>query len=328
MKKPLLALIVLSAFAGVASAQTSITMYGIVDAGFVYERNGPAGNVEKLTSGVQSGSRLGFRGSEDLGGGTSAKFVLETGIAVDTGGFNQGGLAFARQSYVGLSSNWGSLTLGRQYTPHYLALNDIDPFGTGLAGNSQNLIPSVTRMNNTIKYSSPTWSGFVGELAYGFGEVPGDTTALRQIGASVGYVNGPLYTKIAYQSIENATGTDKARNTMAVGKWDFGLLVASLGYNETKGIGADSRQWIAGASIPFGASTFLVSYIDNNDRNPANNDATQWALGYTYAMSKRTNLYASYARINNDNGAAFTVGNASELGTGNQAFNIGFRHQF
>lgn len=329
MKKSLLALAVLSTFTGIASAQTSLAVYGLVDAGIVSERGGPAGNVTKLTSGVQSGTRLGFRGTEDLGGGLAAKFVLETGIAADTGGFNQGGLAFGRQAYVGLTSNWGAVTLGRQYTPHYLALVDVDPFGAGLAGNAANLIPTTLRMNNTIKYTSPAYSGFIGELAYGFGEVPDDNTANSQIGAAIGYTNGPLLVKLAHHRIENPTATDHSSNTLLVGKWDFGIAAASLGFGETKGTGTiDSREWIIGASAPFGPNTFLLSYIRNDDRSGTNNDANQWALGYTYAMSKRTNFYASYASISNDNTAGYTVGNASETGTGDKAFNIGIRHTF
>lgn len=330
MKKSLLALAVLSTFAGIASAQTSLSVYGLVDAGIVSERGGPAGSVTKLTSGVQSGTRLGFRGTEDLGGGLAAKFVLETGIAADTGGFNQGGTAFGRQAYVGLASNWGAVTLGRQYTPHYLALVDVDPFGAGLAGDATNLMSTTLRMNNTIKYTSPTYGGVIAELAYGFGEVPGDNSASRQIGAAIGYTNGPLLVKLAHHRAENPTATDRSRNTLLVGKWDFRVATASLGFGTTEGLGTiDSREWIIGASAPLGPNTFLVSYIRNDDRSgTTNNDADQWALGYTYAISKRTNFYASFARIKNDNAADFTVGNASEDGSGDKAFNLGVRHTF
>lgn len=348
MKKSLLALAVLSTFAGAAAAQTSLTVYGIADVGVVHERgavgnpaNIAAGTVgsstTKLTSGVQSGSRLGFRGTEDLGGGLAAKFVLETGIAMDTGGFNQGGLAFGRQAYVGLGSNWGAITLGRQYTPHYLALAEIDPFGLGLAGDAQNLIttrdtvaqPFGSRMDNTIKFASTSMGGFTGEVAYGLGETGGNNTAKRQVGAAVGYANGPVLVKLAYHGIDDAIGADRNKNTLLGGKWDFGVAAASLAVNWEKGFGSvDSRDYLLGVSAPFGPNTVMASYIRKDDRSAADADAHQWALGYTYAMSKRTNFYASYARIINRNGALFTVGNASEAGTSDQAFNLGLRHQF
>lgn len=341
MKKLNLALAVLGTLAGTASAQTSISVYGIVDAGIVYESKSVANvantlagvpldtSVLKLSSGVQSGSRVGFRGTEDLGGGLVAKFVLETGIAIDTGGFNQGGLAFGRQAYVGLGGNWGAVTLGRQYTPHYLALAEADPFGTGLAGNAQNLVTSVTRMNNTIKYTAPVWSGFVGELSYGFGEVADNNTANRQYGAAIGYNNGPIVVKLAHHSADNATGTDHSRTTLLMGKYDFGMAAASLAFNNTQGIaGIDSRDYLVGVSVPLGAGTVLLSYISKDDRSARNGDADQWAIGYTHAISKRTNFYTSFARISNKNGANFTVGNAIDPGIGEQAFNIGVRHSF
>src|SRR5437868_4896157 len=107
MKKTAIAFALAAAFAGAAQAQSSVTVYGAVDLGLVLER-GPAGSVTKLSSGVEAGSRLGFKGTEDLGGGLSAKFVLEMGISVDNGGLNQGGAAFGRQSLVGLAGGFGS----------------------------------------------------------------------------------------------------------------------------------------------------------------------------------------------------------------------------
>lgn len=322
-------LVTLGVLTGPSFAQTSLTIYGIVDAGVVYERGSAAGNVTKLTSGVQSGSRLGFKGIEDLGGGLSAKFTLESGFGTDTGTLGQGGLLFGRQAWVGLGSRWGDLTFGRQYSPHFAALDEVDPFGTGLAGSSTNLIPTVTRMNNTVKLSTPQWSGFVGELAYGLGEVAGDNSANRQIGASVGYANGPLMLKLAHHTAENALGTDNVRNTLLAGKFDFGRAAASLGVGVDRGLGAArNRDYLLGVTVPVGAGSFLASFIRRDDRSPVNGDADQWAIGYTHALSKRTNLYTSFARIDNDPGAAYAVGNATEAGSGDKAFNIGIRHKF
>ncbi len=340
MKKSLIVLAVLGAIASAASAQTSTTIYGIVDAGIVNERGGPAGNVTKLTSGVQNGSRLGFKGNEDLGGGLSAKFVMEAGFNVDSGTSGQGGVLFGRQAYVGLGSHWGNLLFGRQYTPLHTALDQVDPFGTGLAGNIENLFPggpaggpagspSGIRMNNSIKYTSPDWSGFNGELAYGFGEVPGNNKANRQWGAAIGYANGPAVIKLVHQRAEDPTGTDNQRNSMIGGKWDFGVAAIHAAFQKDRGFGAgNNREYMIGASAPIGPGKVLASYIRRDDRSALNRDARQWALGYTHAISKRTNLYTSYARITNDNGAAFTVGNATEAGTGDKAFNIGIRHLF
>lgn len=335
MKKSLIVLTMLGTLASTASAQTSLTIYGVADAGVVTERGGATGNVTKLTSGVQSGSRLGFKGMEDLGGGMFAKFVLESGFGLDDGSMGQAdatapnGRLFGRQAYVGLGGRWGELTFGRQYTPHYLALEQADPFSGGLAGDSTNLMSTTLRMNNTVKLSTPTWGGLVGELAYGFGEVAGDNTANRQVGAAVGYANGPLVLKLAHHRAEDALGVDNARNTLLAGKFDFGMAAASVGVGVNRGLGdADDRDYMLGVTVPVGAGSILASYIRKDDRTGANSDADQWALGYTHALSKRTNLYTSFARISNDPGAAYTVGNASEAGSGDKAFNIGIRHKF
>ncbi len=329
MKKTLIAFAVLGTLASVASAQTAVTIYGIVDAGIVAERGGPAGSVTKLTSGIQQGSRLGFKGVEDLGGGLSAKFVLESGFNIDNGTMGQGGLLFGRQAYVGLGGQWGDVNLGRQYSPHFELLDQIDPFHTGLAGTATNLIPTVTRMNNTIKFASAPMGGVVGSLAYGFGEVAGDNKANRQLGAAIGYDNGPLAVKVAHHRAENALATDRSKNTLLGARYDFGVAAASLGFQVDKGLSPiDARDYLVGVSAPVGAGTILASYIRRNDRSALNQDAHQWALGYSHQLSKRTNFYTSFAKITNDNGAPFTVGSAIETGSGDKAFNVGIRHKF
>jgi general bacterial porin, GBP family len=362
MKKLLIAMAASGAFAGMAAAQSSVTVYGTVDAGFVNERGGAKGSVTKMTSGVASASRLGFRGTEDLGGGLSANFVLESGPRIDTGELDVAGTIFNRQAYVGLKGGFGAVTLGRQYTPYFLTLSTVaDPFAAGYAGSAKNLFPTVgnnTRTSNTIQYTSPKISGFSGDLAYSFGEQTGSSSAGRQYGAAVAYANGPLNARLAYNNKNNDTATainqDKGSNTLLAGNYNFGVAKVFLAYGVDKGLNSavlpttktnpnpfgavvlqdrpvastDSRDMLVGVAVPLGASTLLASYIRKDDKTRFNQDASQWALGYAYALSKRTSLYGSYAKITNDNGAGYTVGNNSEIGTGDQAFNFGVRHSF
>ncbi len=329
MKKSLLALAVLGSFTGAVSAQTNVTIYGIADAGIVLERGGSAGAVNKLTSGVASGSRIGFRGTEDLGGGLSANFVLENGFNIDNGSL-VGGLIFGRQAFVGLKGGFGAVNLGRQYTPHYSILVGVDPFGNGTAGRTTNLMAnSGVRMNNTVKYSSPNMGGFSADVAYGFGEVAGDSAASRAIGFNVKYAAGPVTVGLGYHNANNATDTDDAKSTLLAGTYSFGVAKAHLAYGVNKGTGsADNTDMMVGVTVPVGASKFIASYIRKNDESAANADASQWALGYFYSLSKRTDLYVAYADISNDNGAAFKVGNGTEAGSGDRAFNLGVRHNF
>lgn len=333
MKKSLMVLACASAFAATANAQSTLTTYGIVDMGYVHESGGVGGSVDKITSGAQSGTRLGFKGTEDLGDNMKALFVLETGIAADTGGYNQANTAFARQSFVGLQSDAGTLTLGRQYTPFFLTLNGVaDPFASGLAGNAQNLIPHTgIRMNNAVKYASPIFSGVSAEVAYGFGESAGNDGANRNIGGSIGYSDKALNVRLAYHRTNDATDTVHTSSTMLAANYNFEVakVFAAVSDNDQPLlIVGKSRDFLLGVTVPFGKHNFIASYINKDGRSASNWAANQVGLGYTYALSKRTNIYAAWANIDNKRGANYTVGNNSELGSGDKAFNLGVRHTF
>lgn len=339
MKKTLIALAVASAAASPALAEAPLTVYGVVDLGFVHDSDNVTGggNRTGLDSGIQAGSRLGFRGTEDLGGGLSAIFTLEMGFAADTGAMTQGA-TFGRQAFLGLQSGWGRLTLGRQYTPYYLALSEVaDPFGGGLAGNAGNLMwDTGTRMNNAIIYTLPQWGGLNAELGYGFGETQGDHQAGRNYSGSVGYTAGPFAVKLAHHGATDATASVRSRSTLLAGTYDLKVARIHLGVADNDDIAdsegrlreAHSRDWLAGIRLPFRRSNFILSYIRKDDRTASNQDAAQWAVGYTYELSKRTDFYTSYGQMTNKNGAAYTIGNAMNLGLGQRQFNVGIRHLF
>ncbi|MBO9538052.1 porin [Herbaspirillum sp.] len=338
-----------------AHAQSSVTIYGLIDTGYVIESGGAAGKVNKLTSGITGGSRIGFKGTEDLGGGMAAVFLLETGFQNDDGSLGQSGALFGRQSYVGLNGGFGSVLVGRQYTPQYLVMASIDPFGTGYAGDAANLMPNTgdaaSRMNNTVKYQTPNFSGFTGEFAYGFGETAGNTQAASQLGAAVSYVNGPLTLKLGFHSRNNdttTTETSTGRNTLLGGTYDFGVAKLHAMYGIDKGVNSsplrkttslygnptptpstDSTDLLVGVTVPFGSvHNVMASYIHKNDKTSRDQDADQYAVGYRYSLSKRTDLYAAYAHIRNKNGANYAVGSSIEAGSGNSAWNFGMRHTF
>jgi predicted porin len=356
MKKASLAFAALTAFAGAACAQSSVTVYGILDTALVQEKGGSAGSVTKLSSGVGTGSRLGFRGTEDLGGGLSALFLLESGFQLDTGASGQGGLLFGRQAYVGLQGNLGVVLLGRQYTPQYLTVAFVDPFGSGWVGDTKNLMPatgnSASRMDNTVKYVSPKMSGLSVELAYGAGEVAGNNEAGRQMGAAIDYLAGPLRVRLGYHNRNNDTATvtnnENARNTVLAAVYDLRVVKAHIAYATNRGLNSSpwrnganpfgyqtpplastsSNDALLGVTVPFGAHALLASFIYKDDKNAANRNANQAALGYRYALSKRTELNAAYSRIDNKNGASYTVGSSIEAGSGDQAYSLGIRHSF
>lgn len=335
MKKHIIALGMLGAVCGSANAQSAVQIYGLFDLGVVVERGGPDGSVTKLTNGVINGSRLGFRGREDLGGGLAAVFVIENGFNGDTGTLGQGGLIFGRQALVGLESPWGSLKLGRQYTPYDALLATIDPFGVGYAGRINNVFSFnyIGRVNNSIQYQTPTIAGFTGTLLHGFGEVPGDSGAGRYAGVGLAYQNGPITVRLSHQDSNNATDTGSVKNTGIGGIYDFGVVKAHLafGMNKTDAGGVDlldDRDVMVGATVPVGIGRFMVSYVRKEDKLPAGNDASQLGIGYLHPLSTRTSLYTSVAKIRNKRAAAYTVGSAIENGSGDKAFNFGVRHTF
>ncbi|MYM30356.1 porin [Duganella sp. CY15W] len=344
MKKHLLAAALCASCTGAALAQSNVSIYGVMDlsvatvSGATAGSTGFNGNDTKMQSGTLQGSRLGFRGAEDLGNGLSAIFTLESGILADTGASDQGGVLFGRQAFVGLKSNTlGAITLGRQYGPEYLAWKLVEPMDDGFAGAGSNFFATNgKRVNNSVKYTTPAMGAVTADVLYGFGEVAGNNAAGRDIGASITYADGPVLVKVGYNSLNNATATDKSTNYVISGSYNFQVLKAIAIYGNNKGTGStDNRDLLLGASIPFGANTLLASYIRKDDKSSADKDAHQIAVTWTYDMSKRTIAYMSAARVTNKNGATYhtynaTLPTATQTGAvaGTREFNIGLRHAF
>lgn len=359
MKKSLLVLAVLGTFSGMAFAQTNVTVYGVADAGIRFRDSDAATNSKTwgLDSGLQSGSRIGFRGTEDLGGGLSAIFTLENGFNIDDGTLGQGISAsattpaltrlFGRQAFVGISGRFGAVKLGRQYAPIRVAVESVDPFGLGGAGNAANVFNvHGERTDNTFNYTTANLGGFTGQVAYSFGEVAGDNSAGRHIGLSGAYANGPLHIVAAYHK-QNllgggtatafpATPNGEQDTTMLGATYDFGAAKLHGAYSRSKGESAsgatnlDRDDALIGVSVPVGAGTVLASYALRRDdiagAGGASRDANQIALGYLHNLSKRTNLYAMYARTRNDAGA--NLNGAATAGADPSTLMVGVRHRF
>lgn len=346
MKKSLLALAVLASFAGAASAQSSVTVYGLVDAGITHETGGVAGSVTKVATGVQSGNRLGFKGTEDLGNGLKAIFQIENGFNADDGTTRQSrtnadgtttARLFGRQAFVGLSGSFGTVALGRQYNPLFGALDSIDPFGTGLTGASTNLMAgSSVRTDNAVTYATPDLNGFSATGLYGAGEQASGAAKGRTIGLSGAYANGPVMATVAYDKATNLTDTDSTKLFLIGGTYNFGPATAHVAYETEKSNAMDFRDVLVGVSAPVSpAGTVMASFIKKTDRtSPKTEGAKQFAIGYVHSLSKRTNLYTSYGNISNDSGAAYVVGDASSGGSAvaadktSTAFTVGIRHKF
>jgi predicted porin len=214
-------LICLSTFAlasVAAHAQSSVTLYGIIDEGVTYQNNAGGHSLVSMKSGVISGNRWGLRGTEDLGGGYKAVFDLENGFDVNTGALGQGGLEFGRQAYVGVTNDkYGTFTMGRQY--NYASADTISPIvGSGPwtpyaahPGDMDNLNNNY-RFNNTVKYVSPTFNGLSFGAQYGFGGVAGQFSRDQFWSGGAMYAYGPLTLIANYTDIRNPNTNIYASN--------------------------------------------------------------------------------------------------------------------
>ena len=343
MKKSLLALAVLGAFAGVASAQSSVTLYGTLDVNGRYIKNsGQERRFSMGTDGINS-SQLGFRGIEDLGGGLKAGFTLLAGTNPDAGTSNA--KFWNRRSTVSLFSNAGELRLGRDYTPLFWNQTIFDAFGTNGIGESNGIrqIWEGVRSDNSIGYFLPSnLGGFYGQAMVTAGE-GGQTNAGsgsdrqggRLISARLGFAAGPFDVAAAYGTMKFSAATTvtsfpsagalafavPAGSSMKTwnvgGSYDFGFLKL-LGYydhDKINGAFGDAREKMFSVStvIPMGQGEVHVGYdrskLDTSSAALINPTVDQWSATYQYNLSKRTAVYGTVSRLDNKDATQLTLGN-------------------
>jgi predicted porin len=307
MKKSLIALAVMAA-SGAAMAQSSVTLFGVVDEAVSYV-NGKD-NWNGINSGGNATSRIGFRGTEDLGGGLKANFWLEAGLLADTGSGNSGyskgtdtagdGLAFKRRSTVGLEGAFGEVRLGRDLTEAYKATSRYDVFGQvgfgvsrlwadGLVGNggtassgtfgtpafkagtsASGVSTTNQRVSNLVTYVSPNFSGFKAAVNYGFGEKAGDNSANRYFGGGLTYDNGPLSLGLSAER----------QNTV-------GNVLAADANGVTSSVAGNVTAWALGGSYDLGVVKLAAAYKDSKTKyDNIGGDSVKGKLkGYYFGLS-------------------------------------------
>ncbi|MGO4330765.1 porin [Cupriavidus sp. 2TAF22] len=331
MKKSLFALAALGLLAGAAQAQSSVTLYGVVDMNLEYVSHlgtqvptaangfnaGPGDNAYRLTSGGLSGSRWGLRGVEDLGGGLKALFVLESGFGLDDGKSQQGSRLFGRQAYVGIeSAQVGRFTFGRQYTTLFDLLANFSP--SGYATQYEPVVAQLGlnfRSDNTAKYTGvfgpvtaiAHWT--FGNGVAGGGEVPGQFRRDSGYGAGVAYAAGPFGATIAYDQYNptlDATGnTGTFKKAAVAGSYAFGPAKIMGGYRwgQSKApTGAtvlrDDYYWIGANYQVLPALGLTLQYNYDDVKNLAGvNVKNPWQVSFIadYNLSKRTDVYLTTA---------------------------------
>ncbi len=344
MKKTLLAAALVTGFAGVAHAETSVTLYGLVDAGIGYQQTkvtqGDAFTKTRdigLINGVKNGNRWGLKGTEDLGNGTSAIFQLESGFDLGNGRSSQGGRLFGRKAIVGLTGDsWGTLTLGRQYNVADDFISPIDPFGTsfkqaGIVDGAFGSSPSA-RMDNSIKYMTPDFAGFKAAIGYagkntkttsddgfGFDEEERDTS--NWITAGLAYYNGPISVAASYDRFRTdvrGTGGDFKGTTHMwnlFGAYDFEVVKLHLGYGQIRGSVANDVVAEAGVgSVGLNGALAEFTEVQNPGSSAFGQNYTQtngyrqqsWMAGLTAPVGDDGKALFSYqGNTSKNTGEAF-----------------------
>lgn len=349
MKKYLVAVAALAA-AATASAQSSVTVFGVIDTNLNWgQTQGPGGvHRTQLANSGYNTSRLGFRGTEDLGGGMYASFWLEAGLSTDDGragsaiapgnqaaGAANEGLNFGRRATVSLGGKWGEVRAGRDYTPQYFNLAAFDAFtinGVGTNVVYQGGITGATqvRASNTVSYLlPPNLGGFYGQVQYYAGENPSNAGATADDGsgggARIGYSAGPLNIAAATGYTRYAAGSVHQTNVGA--QWDLGFARLLGLYGRDSNGAVDARGWSLGGLIPVGEHVIRLGY-SRYDLDPGAR-YSKWAAGYVHSLSKRTAIYTTYARLGNSQGGRLALsGLAVGANQSSSGFDLGIRHTF
>jgi predicted porin len=337
MKKSLIALAVAGVVSAPAFAATSnVDIYGKLHGSMSYFNDG----LGKDTQFSSNASRIGFKGSEDLGGGLKAVWQIESGVSMDEG---EGSWA-SRNTFVGLAGDWGTALLGRHDTPLKLVGRAVDLFGDTMA-DSRNVMGggSDTRADNVLAYISPSFSGFGVALAYsndvaGAGN-GGDVIDRSAWNGNVTYSNGPLYLGLGYGDGDYHDSNGLGAQWRLAGGYTFGnfKIVGQYDMLEGDGVVADDYDaWMVGGAYTMGNMVFKANYMagELDGCNVAGCDLEQWTIGADYNLSKRTSVYALYADGQNvvmGGGAGSTDQIGGELGAGDRdvsTISLGVTHSF
>ena len=330
---------------GTASAQTA-TIYGVIDEYLGYTNADGRGRVRSLDGGGLFASRLGYRGSEDLGNGYRANFALEQGVFVDTGGQADAARLFNRQSWVALSGGFGEARIGRQQTPAFYMLGSMDAFNGATYGSLLNNVSGYTpRFDNTIGYTSPAMAGLKLQALYSLGE---QSTSMRALSASMlgaEFTSGPFWVGANHQQQRSADGSVNVKSTFVGGNYNYGkgriYAGAYSGNNNGANLatnvpGRDYRAWSLSADyLVTGLLSIGALYGRADDRTASHADASQVSAIATYKLSVRTMLYTVATRLTNRNGAGFSLGAAAPItrntpisGGDVSGLQFGVRHSF
>ncbi len=329
----------LLAAAGCVQAQSSVTLFGVVDAG-VAHLTGTGVSKTGISTGGANISRFGFRGTEDMGGGLSASFWLEAGLDVDTGAGKSGGyLGFNRRSTVSLSNALGEIRVGRDDAATFLNTLIFDPFLTNGVGGTMSFIMlgAPIQVSRSVSYFLPGGlGGFYGQVQHVFVDQNAVPTTVRQgkyTGARTGYRQGPVHVALAAGKLDGAAPAQDVRIHNLGAIYDFGVVRPSLLWAVERTDTTKISALQLGLVAPVGV-TELKAQVSHYDTANSNADWNKFALGFGYNLSRRTQVYGTVARISNKAGAQRSIGvqgltaTGTTLGGKSDGYEVGIRHFF
>lgn len=325
MKKSLLTMAILVGY-GSAMAQSSVTLFGRLDAGFgrtTTETTGAAPVASQSQTVVNSSTfrttYWGLKGAEDLGGGLKANFTLMSAFGLDSGAVDNNGL-FARTASVGLSGSFGAVTMGRQYTPYYDLFGAVESINNGNASPSEKVYglgikQGITRASNSVRFTSPEFSGVtvsalagLGENEHATGNLGGNATNTYSL--NVIYKAGPILLGYGFHEeklAQNTVGAQQDKNmyNMVGGTYDFGVAKLNVGYQKVSNdTGRDDKEYNIGVTVPVSSGVKVYFGYANSNTSAAGFDlnGNGYNLLATYDLSKRTYMYTSYDRTSIEKG--------------------------
>lgn len=327
-----------------ASAQSSVTLFGVVETGVQHltNVNAAGASVTNLASGNYAASRWGMMGTEDLGGGYKALFRIEAGFNADDGSNASAASFFNRYSQVSLGAPWGTVTAGRTGSVKFDKTALYDPL---LFSNYSNISlgqvpPAYLKVNNAVKYQSPSFAGFNVELMYGLGqEAAGNTKAGRYLGAGVEYVAGPVSARLTHEQLNGNTGTPdqsalQDRRTSVAGVYKSGDWQLFGDYTRVTGdLRVTPNGHIVTAAVGWQATPLARFVLEPVWYKPdgGTGSSTLVSALAEYSLSKRTSLFVAAARVNNKSGTRFGVVYGTQMAAPNMSqtgVTVGVAHRF
>jgi predicted porin len=354
MKKVLFA-IAATGFAAGAHAQSNVTIYGSLDAGVAYINNVSGGSMMRVDQGTMQPDRIGFRGTEDLGDGLKAIYQLEAGFSTDTGNQTNTGRLFNRASFVGLTGNFGTVTLGNQpdivfdyvgKTSNGYQLTNFYLFHPG----NLDQLANTSQFQNSVRYATPSFGGLTFSAMMGFGEVANDSSNGRNVGAGATYVQGPLRVSLAYNKLNDraagyagtflsslslgsaTTVFDSMTTTAAGATYAFGAFRVNADYTQTKlefaGISPTQKNVDLGTAWRYSpANTINVGFSNSRMAGARYN---QYSLSHVHSFSKRTEFYAQAAYQQAGGAAKYAIQPTTGISGGSTQLvtTVGIHHMF